>query len=464
MNTTTRNSFIRIGAGAGVVALCAALTLGAAAAAQADVDDAASVDVQLETLAAPDALASGGDPSAAPAAAPAPVAPVADAVPEPAALIGVNTPPVAVADAYAVTQDVVLSLADPGVLVNDSDADGHTVAVKGTVQPIGGSLPGEAISMDMDGSFHYVPPIGFTGVRTWFYSATDSFEDSPLVEIVFTITAASVPAINVAPVANADAYLLNVDATISKTAADGFLTNDTDADGDALVLSNAWEPTGGYLPGESLDPKGYGGAFSYTPPTGFTGDRVFTYAISDGTDVSNIATLTFNIYGAAPANSAPVANPDWYLVVTDVPFTRLAPGYLENDTDADGDTLMWSHLDSPTGGLLPGEDLTMKTSSGEFVYTPPTGFTGTREFQYLATDGTVDSNYATLTFTVQPRVALDLPDEPDLPTLNGDDPTDGTVPTALASTGSTTGYALAALAALLAATGFVLVRSSRRVA
>ena len=109
-------------------------------------------------------------------------------------------------------------------------------------------------------------------------------------------------------------------------------------------------------------------------------------------------------------NTPPVAGADAYLVVRDVPFVRLAPGYLENDTDADGDTLAWSHLYSPDGGLLPGEDLTMTTMEGEFVYTPPTGFTGTRVFSYLVTDGIAESNYATITFTVAPRVGTDFPE------------------------------------------------------
>jgi hypothetical protein len=113
--------------------------------------------------------------------------------------------------------------------------------------------------------------------------------------------------------------------------------------------------------------------------------------------------------------------------------------------------------------MLPGEDFAITSDDGSFVYTPPTGFTGVREFGYSATDGMGGvSDVTTITLTVAPPVLLD---EPGLPTQPDGDPTDGgAVPTVLASTGSTTGYALGTLAALLAATGFVLVRSSRRVA
>ena len=76
-------------------------------------------------------------------------------------------------------------------------------------------------------------------------------------------------------------------------------------------------------------------------------------------------------------------------------------------------------------------------------------------------DGTAASAEATITFQVRPRVALD---EPTIPTLPDGDPEDSTVPSTLASTGSAPSWALGVLAALIAATGFVLVRSSRRVA
>jgi hypothetical protein len=372
------------------------------------------------------------------------------------AAAGPNTVPVAGDDFYAITEDVAFSAAAPGVLADDSDADGDAISVVGPSAPAGGSLPGESLSLDADGSFHYVPPTGFTGSRLWHYTATDGTDESAQAELEFTVYEAE------EVVANPDAYAVQKDTVLTKPAA-GFLENDTEVDGKALAYDQMWSPVGGLLPGESLALPTDDGAFSYTPPTGYVGDRVFTYTATNGSWNSLSTTLTFTITAVAPANTPPVANPDAYIVVTDVPFTRLGAGYVENDTDADGDPLMWSHLYSPSGGLLPGEDLTMTADAGAFVYTPPTGFTGTREWSYLTTDGTDESNYATITFTVGPQVALDFPDVPTLP--DGDpteDGTDDSTITTLASTGSTSAYALGTLAALLAATGFVLVRSSRR--
>jgi hypothetical protein len=201
------------------------------------------------------------------------------------------------------------------------------------------------------------------------------------------------------------------------------------------------------------------GSFYYKPPTDFVGSRVFTYRIFDGTDVSAFATVTLTITADAPVNTAPVAVADSYLVVKDVLFARSAPGVLENDSDADGDTITVDGWIYPVGRLLPGESLSGKLD-GSFAYTPPTGFVGDRVFSYGIFDGTDASAEATITFQVRPRVALD---EPTIPTLPDGDPEDSTVPT-LASTGSTPAWALGVLAALVTATGFVLVRSSRRVA
>ena len=462
----------------------------------------------------------------------------------------VNTAPVSGADGYAVTQDVIFSEGAPGVLVNDSDADGDALTVVAPIDPVGGSLPGEALSLDHDGSFHYVPPVGYTGARTWTYTATDGTDAGAPAEIVFTIVAPG----NTAPVANADSYAVIKDVPVAHVAP-GLLANDTDADGDPLSTDVVSTPPGGWLAGESMSLQGTGGAFSYTPPTGylgtrvftytatdgtatsapvtltftigdaapantapvanndayavvkntlfsqaapgifandtdadgdsisvinanppvggllpgenmvgnpdgsfdytpptdFVGDRVFTYRIFDGADVSAFATVTFTITAGAPVNNAPVAVADSYVVVKDVLFARSAPGVLVNDSDADGDTITVDGWIYPVGGLLPGESLSGKLD-GSFAYTPPTGFVGDRVFSYGIFDGTAPSAEATITFSVQPRGG-----QPGDPLI----PTDTTIPT-LAATGSTPAYALGTLAVLVAATGFVLVRSSRR--
>jgi len=99
-----------------------------------------------------------------------------------------------------------------------------------------------------------------------------------------------------------------------------------------------------------------------------------------------------------PDGNAPVANNDSYATNEEAPpFTVAPPGVLENDTTADGDPLLSATailVDGPAGGTL-----TLNTD-GSFTYEPDQDFFGTDVFIYKANDGTLDSNLATVTITV----------------------------------------------------------------
>jgi len=71
---------------------------------------------------------------------------------------GGNTAPTAVDDAYDTPQDTVLSVEAPGVLGNDTDADGDDLTAVLSNGPSFGS-----VSLNADGSFAYRPNSGFTG-------------------------------------------------------------------------------------------------------------------------------------------------------------------------------------------------------------------------------------------------------------------------------------------------------------
>ena len=617
MNTDTRTkTFTRLGAGAGVLALTAALTLGAvtAASAQGAAPSAAGDSYAVaagtvltvsganglfandsdpegdpisigqlflnEVPMAGESLVTGADGSfvytpptgytgtrvwmyrATDGTDQSPLAAIVFTISGPVAPpVVVNTPPVGGSDSYAVVKDSFLLAPAPGVFANDTDADGDTISfVSSGYQAVG--MPGESLTVYPTGSFFYTPPTGYTGTRHVWYIISDGEAESQKIDVELVISAAATPG-NAAPAAVPDVYSLVKNSTIMRPAATGFIANDTDADGDVLQFDNVQAPTGGYLPGESFDASTVYGAFTYIAPTGYVGDRVFTYTAKDGSELSNVSTITFHVTDVAPVNTAPVANADSYAVVKNTQFSQPAPGIFANDTDADGDTIAVANANVPSGGLLPGEAM-FGSPDGSFVYTPPTGFVGDRVFSYRVFDGTdlsafttvtftitadapvntapvavadsylvvkdvlfarsapgvlvndsdadgdtitvdgwiypaggllpgeslsgkLDGSFAytpptgfvgdrvfsygiwdgtatadtTLTFQVRPRVSLD---EPTIPTLPDGDPEDGTVPSTLASTGSTPSYALGTLAALIAAVGFVLVRSSRRVA
>jgi hypothetical protein len=93
-------------------------------------------------------------------------------------------------------------------------------------------------------------------------------------------------------------------------------------------------------------------------------------------------------------NATPVAQDDKYSTPMNTQLSVTAPGVLENDTDADGDTLTISEVTDPGNGFLEF------ASDGGFTYTPDPEFEGVDTFTYQAYDGSVLSNTAVVSITV----------------------------------------------------------------
>jgi subtilisin family serine protease len=82
----------------------------------------------------------------------------------------VDDPPVGVDDAYGTVEDSQLVVAAPGVLGNDTDADGDVLSVSGFDAA---SVEGGVVSVAGDGSFTYDPPLDFNGSDTFSYTVSD---------------------------------------------------------------------------------------------------------------------------------------------------------------------------------------------------------------------------------------------------------------------------------------------------
>ena len=120
----------------------------------------------------------------------------------------------------------------PGVLGNDTDADGDVL----TASLVGDASNG-TLTLLSDGSFSYTPAAAFTGSDSFSYLANDGTEDSAAVATV-TITVNLASPVNQAPVANDDSYSGDLDTQLS-VAAPGVLGNDADADADVLTAGSA---------------------------------------------------------------------------------------------------------------------------------------------------------------------------------------------------------------------------------
>ncbi len=192
------------------------------------------------------------------------------------------------------------------------------------------------------------------------------------------------PPPNHAPVSAGESYTVNAAATLT-VAAPGVLSNDTDADGNALTAVRVSGPAHGTL---TLDANG---AFTYAPATGYSGADSFAYKASDGTVDGNAATVALTVNAV---NRAPVAASESYAVNAGATLSVAAPGVLGNDTDADGNALTAVRASGPAHGTL------TLNANGAFTYTPAAGYSGADSFAYKANDGTVDGNTATVALTV----------------------------------------------------------------
>lgn len=95
--------------------------------------------------------------------------------------------------------------------------------------------------------------------------------------------------------------------------------------------------------------------------------------------------------GQFPGNNPPVASNDEFETDQDTP---LSGNVLENDSDPDGDAFSAVLATPPANGTLQLND------DGSFEYTPAAGFSGMDSFTYRASDGTLVSNLATVSITV----------------------------------------------------------------
>ena len=292
-----------------------------------------------------------------------------------------NRPPVADDDSYAVDEDQTLTVAAPGVLGNDTDADGDALTVAEVMPPTHGTL-----TLNPDGSFEYAPDANFHGTDSFTYLANDGSADSDVATV--TIEVASV---NDAPVAHDDAYNTDEDQTLT-VAAPGVLGNDTDADGDALTAAEVAPPTHGTL---TLNPDG---SFEYVPDGNFHGTDSFTYLANDGSADSNVATVTTDV---GVVNHPPVAVDDTAATDED---TAVSGNVLGNDSDPDaGDTVTVIGADAASAAGVP----VTVSPGGEFTYDPSGRFDRLGEgetvadtFTYTIGDGNGGTDTATVTVTI----------------------------------------------------------------
>ncbi|MEN0039464.1 MAG: Ig-like domain-containing protein [Cellvibrio sp.] len=293
----------------------------------------------------------------------------------------VNNAPVAVADAITVAEGGVATTLVGGatsLLTNDTDADGDPLTAVLVTGPSNGTL-----TLNPNGTFSYIHNGSETTTDSFTYKVNDGTVDGNTVTVTINVTP-----VNDAPISVADSIQVaeGGTATVLVGGATSVLANDSDAEGDLLTAVLVTGPTNGTL---TLNANG---TFSYVHNGSETTTDSFTYRAHDGTANGNIVTVTINV---TPVNDAPVANNDTASVNED---GSVVVAVRANDTDAEGDALTVNSVTQGSNGSVVIDAVT-----GNPIYTPNAGFSGTDSFTYTVRDpsGAI-SNTATVTVTVNP--------------------------------------------------------------
>jgi VCBS repeat-containing protein len=209
---------------------------------------------------------------------------------------------------------------------------------------------------------------------------------------------------NVAPIAQDDALTLS--ETAGKTEIGSILlANDSDADGDSLVVSSvqAVSAQGATI---SVGPDGKvsydAGNIFADLHTGEIATDSFTYTVTDGNGHVSTATATVTITGVTQ-NQAPVAADDIFGLNEDSGATDVTSSLLDNDSDPDGDAFQVTGVQgvSAQGAIVTlGPDGKVSYDAGKIFADLEDGEKASDSFTYTISDSKGLTSTATATVII----------------------------------------------------------------
>ncbi|MAE89080.1 MAG: type I secretion protein [Pelagibaca sp.] len=287
---------------------------------------------------------------------------------------GIDGLPVAEDDTATTDEDVAVVV---DVLSNDSDPDGDTLTVTEATASNG------TVTINDDGTLTYTPDADYNGSDEISYTISDpdGNTDSALVDV-------TVNPVNDDPVANDDTVGTEQNDPITFDPTD----NDTDVDGDDLVVSEIGDPENGTV---TINEDG---TVTYTPNEDFFGEDTISYTVDDGNGGEDDGVITVNVTVPTDptdgeSNRAPVAVDDMITATATDPET-FDPS--ANDTDADGDELTITSVGEAQNGSV------TLNADGTVTYVADETFNGTDSYDYTIDDGNGGSDTGTVTVEVLP--------------------------------------------------------------
>jgi large repetitive protein len=298
----------------------------------------------------------------------------------------VNDPPVSADQNLTTPEDTPL----PGqVVASDVDGDTLSYVVSST------ATHGTVTLNPATGAFVYTPGANYNGSDKFIVTISDGQGGTTTSTINIGVTPVNDPPVS------ADQNL----TTPEDTPINGAVVA-SDVDGDTLSYVVSSTATHGTV---TLNPAT--GAFVYTPGANYNGSDKFIVTISDGQ--GGTTTSTINI-GVTPVNDPPIANSD---SASTLEATAVTVAVRANDTDPDGDSLTVTAVTQGANGSVVIDAIT-----GNPIYTPIAGFTGTDTFTYTISDGNGGTATASVNVAVNalsPAGSLSLTATPSLTEAGG---------------------------------------------
>ncbi len=280
----------------------------------------------------------------------------------------VNDAPEGNTDNIFTTEDN--SVTTGNVLANDNDVDGDTLHIADFSQGSHGRVVSNG-----DGTFTYTPEANYNGNDNFTYTVIDGNGTEQTIAVNVDIAAG-----NDTPEAIGETISILEDSTITTS---NVLANDTDIDGDTLIVSDFTQA------GHGTVIYNGDGTFDYTPQANYNGSDSFTYTVSDGNGGTTTATMEITVKSV---NDVPVTVSDIYNTSEDTVFRT--GNVLANDTDIENNKLGIAWYSQPSHGTV------VSNGDGTFTYTPDENFHGQDSFNYTITDGRGEPQTETIILNV----------------------------------------------------------------
>ena len=288
-----------------------------------------------------------------------------------------NAPPLAVDDGpINIVEDTIKLIESADLLANDTDPDGNPL----TIIEVNGATGG-AVQLLANGVIEFTPDANYNGPAAFTYTVSDGNGGVDTASVNLNITP-----VNDAPLTADDNNINILEDQVAIIAATDLLANDTDPDGDDLVITSVGAAVNGAV-NLLVD-----GDVEFTPAADYNGPASFTYTVSDGNGGEAVATANL-IIGAV--NDAPIADDDTGLQATeDQSEVILAADLLLNDSDIENDTLVITSVSGAVNGSV------TLLAGGDVEFTPAADYNGPASFIYTISDGNGGEATATANLTI----------------------------------------------------------------